>query len=105
MEITLFYIPVGSHADAKALGDYAIAQKLAACANVFPIDSAFPWQGQLQHEKEVVLLLKTLPAFSASLRELIRSRHTYEVPCIISWPVEVNDEYGKWVEQCLVQKT
>jgi periplasmic divalent cation tolerance protein len=105
VEITLFYIPVGSHADAIALGDYAIEQKLAACANVFPIDSTFPWQGQLQHDKEIVLLLKTLPAFSESLRQLIRSRHAFEVPCIISWAVDVNDEYGKWVAQCLVKKT
>jgi periplasmic divalent cation tolerance protein len=105
VEITLFYIPVGSYAEAIALGDLAVEQQLAACANVFPIDSSFPWNGQLQHDKEYALLLKTMPSFTEPLRQLIRSRHTYEVPCMISWAVDVNDEYGKWVEQCLVQKT
>ena len=100
MEITLFYIPVGTSAEAKLLGEQAIGMQLAACANIFPIDSVFQWLGEVQHEKEFVLILKTLPSHKLSLKEWIRSAHTYEVPCIISWEVDVNDEYGQWMKDC-----
>lgn len=97
----MFYIPVGTAEEARLLGEKAIEMRLAACANVFPIDSVFQWLGQVQHEKESVLLLKTLPSHKHSLQEWISIAHTYEVPCIISWEVEVNDGYGLWIKECL----
>ncbi len=103
MEITLLYIPVGTSAEAKLLGEKAIEMKLAACANLFPIDSVFQWLGAIQHEKEFVLILKTLPSLKLSLQEWVKSAHTYEVPCIISWEVDVNDEYGHWIKDCLAK--
>lgn len=97
----MFYIPVGTSAEAKLLGEKAIGMQLAACANIFPIDSTYQWLGEIQNESEFILLLKTLPTHKATLREWIISAHTYEVPCIISWEVDVNDEYGLWIKECL----
>ena len=105
MDITLFYIPVGTSAEAKLLGEKAIGMQLAACANIFPIDSTFQWLGEMQHESEFVLLLKTLPALKLLLQEWVKSAHTYEVPCIISWEVDVNDEYGLWIKECLSKES
>lgn len=100
MEITIFYIPIGSTSEATDLGDLAIGNKLAACSNIFPITSAFPWNGQLEKEKEFVLILKTIPSLSISLRSLIEEHHPYETPCILNWSVQVNEQYGNWmVEQ------
>jgi uncharacterized protein involved in tolerance to divalent cations len=42
----------------------AIEQQLAACANVFPMQSVFPWNGEIQQEEEFVLILKTLPSLA-----------------------------------------
>ena len=83
------------------MGEKAIGMKLAACANIFPIDSVFQWLGEMQREKECVLLLKTLPSHKQSLQEWILQIHTYEVPCTISWEVDVNDAYGLWIKECL----
>lgn len=101
MEIAIFYIPIGSESQAKELGDLAIDKKLAACSNVFPITSAFPWKGTLERENEFVLILKTIPSFADVLRRLIEENHPYEVPCILRWSAEVNDAYGKWMMEQL----
>ena len=53
----------------------------------------------MQNEEEVVLVLKTIPDLKESLREFISRNHHYEVPCIISWDVEVNESYGKWIKE------
>ena len=97
MEITIFYIPIGSESEAIDLGDLVIGTKLAACSNVFPITSAFPWNGNLEKENEFVLILKTIPSLTDSLRIFIEGNHPYEIPCILSWNAEVNDSYGKWM--------
>ena len=101
MEITFFYIPIGSESAAIDLGDLAIEKKLAACSNVFPIHSAFPWNGKLEKENEFVLVLKTIPSLSISLRTLIEEHHPYDTPCIMSWNAEVNESYGKWMMEQL----
>jgi periplasmic divalent cation tolerance protein len=98
VEILLFYIPVGSAAEADRIASHVIEQRLAACANVFPIQSTFFWKGVMEHEEEYVLILKTLPALATPLQLALEALHAYETPCLISWPVTVNDAYGKWVE-------
>ncbi|MBP7238776.1 MAG: divalent-cation tolerance protein CutA [Saprospiraceae bacterium] len=102
MEITFFYIPIGSESEATNLGDLAIDKKLAACSNVFPITSAFPWNGKLEKENEFVLVLKTIHSLTDSLRSFIVENHPYDVPCIMSWSAEVNESYGKWMKEQLV---
>lgn len=97
MEISFFYIPVANETEASALGHLAIEKHLAACANVFPIQSAFMWEGVMQQEAECILVLKTMPYQKQALREFLESHHSYQTPCILSWEVEVNEAYGKWV--------
>ena len=101
MEITLFYIPTGSREEAAALGHQAIDNHLAACANIFPVQSVFPWDGATQHEDEFVLLLKTLPHLNDHLRNFIKANHSYTTPAIVSWAAEVNEEYITWMKQVM----
>ncbi len=97
MKLTLFYIPVRDDAEASALSKIVIENRLAACANIYPSQSFYPWEGQMQHDMESVLILKTIPAAAVKLQALIEKHHSYETPCIIHWETEVNDKYGLWV--------
>ena len=97
MEITFFYIPIGSNTEATELGEKAIESKLAACSNIFPVSSAFHWKGILEREEELVLVLKSIPSLTIPLRTFIEDNHPYDIPCILSWNAEVNDVYGKWM--------
>jgi len=102
VEITFFYIPVADATEAITIGDLAVSQKLAACANHFPIQSVFPWEGVIQHNQEFVLILKTLPSLKSSLRSFLEGRHSYATPCILCWEVEVNEPYKRWMEEQLI---
>lgn len=97
MQILLFYIPTTSNTEAISLGQKAIEHRIAACANIFPIQSIFPWEGNIQTENEFVLVLKTIPSLQNKVSEFISNHHSYEIPCILSWIVEVNESYGMWI--------
>lgn len=99
MQITIFYIPVSNSDVAQKIGQLAVELKLAACANFFPIQSIFPWEGAVQNESEFILILKTVTKLNEKLSDFIRDNHPYEIPCIINWNVEVNHEYGEWIER------
>ena len=61
---------------------------LAACVSrVGPIHSTYCWQGAVQDEPEVLLVIKTVSARYSELEMRLKSIHPYEVPEIIALPV------------------
>jgi periplasmic divalent cation tolerance protein len=103
VEITLFYITTGDKETASRLSHQAVELKLAACGNIFPINSIFPWENAMQHDEEFALILKTVPALKEKLRAFIKRMHPYDVPCIISWDVDVNEEYYHWIQSIVIE--
>jgi periplasmic divalent cation tolerance protein len=104
VEISVFYIPVGSFEEASTMGNLAVEKNLAACANVFPVQSSFLWESSMQHEQEFILLLKTFPSLNKKLRMFISSKHSYATPAILSWQAEVNEEYANWMAEQLADE-
>ena len=80
---------------AKAL----IGEKLAACANILPaLRSIYRWEGKVQDENEVLVLLKTQQAGFAALKARILELHPYEVPEVLAIPVEQGHQaYLDWI--------
>ena len=61
---------------------------LAACVTrVGPVHSTYRWQGAIQDEPEVLLVIKTVTTRYSELEMRLKSLHPYEVPEIIALPV------------------
>jgi len=101
MKISIFYIPTGSAEEAQQLGQMIVENKLAVCSNSFPIQSIYPWEGKMQSDHEVVLILKTFPGHNETLQSFISEHHSYKVPCILHWDAEVNDDYAAWMQSVI----
>nr|XP_046197749.1 protein CutA homolog [Oncorhynchus gorbuscha] len=50
-------------------------KKLAACVNIVPKLHLYEWQGKIQEDSEVLLMIKTRSSKVASLAEYVRSNH------------------------------
>jgi periplasmic divalent cation tolerance protein len=76
-----------------------IEQDLAACVNRLPgVKSWYRWEGRLNQDEEVLLLIKTVRARYPALESTIRKLHPYEVPEIIAIPITAGSEaYLAWV--------
>ena len=88
------------NSDAAAeLAKKVVGEKLAACANVMPaVRSIYRWQGALQDENEVLVLLKTRQARFERLKARILELHPYDVPEVIAVPVEQgHGAYLDWI--------
>lgn len=99
MPFSLIYVTHESEEKARALSDQVVREKLAACANLFPIRAAYWWQGAVANEDEWVSLLKTTPENWLAIQSRIEELHPYEVPCIIRIDVEANEAYEKWIRE------
>jgi len=76
-----------------------VEEELAACANlVSNVRSIYRWQGRLEDESEVMLILKTRADRVDALAERLRALHPYEVPELLVLPVESGlPAYLDWV--------
>jgi periplasmic divalent cation tolerance protein len=69
---------------AQTLACALVDEHLAACVTVVPaVQSVYRWQGAVQVDDEVLLLIKTVSAQLQSLQERIQSLHPYELPEIV----------------------
>ena len=75
-------------AAAARIGRDLVESGLAACVSrVGPVQSIYRWQGALQDEPEVLLVIKTVTTRYSELEMRLKSLHPYEVPEIIALPV------------------
>ena len=72
---------------AKAIARLLVEQQLAACGQIFSIESIYTWQDKVHDEPEFMLLLKTKTALMDALTKVIKDNHPYEVPEIIQLPI------------------
>lgn len=72
---------------------------LAACVNVVPgLTSFYLWEGALAEDGESLLVIKTTAAAVPALEEALADLHPYDVPEILSLPVDHGaDAYVRWV--------
>ncbi|XP_063736954.1 protein CutA homolog isoform X2 [Eleginops maclovinus] len=58
----------------------------------------YEWQGKIEEDSEVLLMIKTRSSKVPALAEYVRSNHPYEVAEVISLPIEQgNPPYLKWI--------
>lgn len=101
MAFLTFYITHPDEETARRIALRMLEQRLAACANCFPIQSAYWWQGALQQEGEWVSLLKTTLELEAVLEAAVRAEHPYQTPCILRQEVRANPDYEDWIRSAV----
>ncbi|KAM6243595.1 protein CutA isoform 2-T2 [Porphyrio hochstetteri] len=58
------------------------------------------WKGELEESTEILLLVKTRTSKIGELSDYVRSIHPFEIPEIISLPIDQgNPLYLKWIEE------
>ena len=103
MSVVSVYAVFASGEEAERIGRTMVEERLAACINILgPIHSIYRWNGAIESADEVAALFKTRHDKVDALITRIAGLHSYEVPCIVSWPVDkLLGSYAEWVEDSI----
>jgi periplasmic divalent cation tolerance protein len=94
--LILTTMPDDNRADELAMT--LVGEGLAACVNVHgPMTSTYRWKGQIEHEAERQVVIKTTRARLPAIEARLRGLHPYELPELVVIAGEGSDVYGKWV--------
>ena len=100
MSVVSVYSAFADGDEAERIGRTVVEERLAACINILgQIRSIYRWQGGIENADEVAAIFKTTQAAADALIARIAELHSYQVPCIVTWPVEkIAADYAEWVE-------
>jgi periplasmic divalent cation tolerance protein len=95
-------VTVANQAEAESIAHTLIQAKLAACVSLLPIRSIYTWQGEVHHDQEWQMIIKTHLSQFAALETKVREIHSYDVPEIIALPITAGSApYLCWLTQQL----
>ncbi|MGW4805322.1 divalent-cation tolerance protein CutA [Kitasatospora sp. NPDC004272] len=96
-----FLVLTTTHEDetlARELAAAAVRERLAACAQVYPVRSVYWWDGEVQEGAEWRIDLKTRAELAERLTAFLVERHPYQTPEVIGVPVATGSAgYLDWV--------
>ncbi|MFN2119851.1 MAG: divalent-cation tolerance protein CutA [Anaerolineales bacterium] len=97
---SVIFTTAGSRSEADRIAEALVSRRLAACVQISEVASTYRWNGQVTHEVEHLLLIKTAARMYKEVEAAIQELHSYEIPEIVQLPIEQGlDPYLNWVDE------
>lgn len=98
-ELSIVYMTASDREEALRLARVAVEEQLVACANIHAeVTSVYRWQGVVEESSEAVVSMKTRTELVPKVIERLSALHSYECPCLVSWPLATGHEpYLDWL--------
>lgn len=89
--------------EAASISDILVAEHLAACVNIVSaIQSVYWWEGKVNRDPEVLLIIKTTDERYEMLEQRINQLHSYTTPEVIAIKIERGSPaYLEWLRQAV----
>ena len=90
---------------AKSVAHTLVEERLAACVNVIDrLTSIYRWQGAIEEDTELLLVIKTRAAHFDALAARIVELHPYSVPEVVGLDVaSCHGPYASWLVESTVR--
>lgn len=95
------FITAPNEDEAVKIARSIVAGKLAGCVNIVKdVRSIYSWQGKIEDDSEVFMIVKTKKELFNPLCERVKGLHSYSVPEIIALPIILgSDDYLMWLKE------
>ena len=97
----IFLVTVPNIEEGKKIAKVLVESKLVACVNIIHnILSIYRWKGEIEENKEHLLLIKTTEKNKEYIIKKINEFHSYETPECIGFKIDIGSEkYLNWIDE------
>lgn len=97
-KMVFLYVTNESSSEAKKIAKYLLEKRMIGCANIYPVNSIYQWEGEISDDEEYVLIVKTTKEKCEQVRNEIAKIHPFDTPCILKLDVDPNEKYMEWIK-------
>lgn len=94
MRVVLCNCPVDA---GPGIARQLVEERLAACVNLIPVRSVYVWEGAVQDDAEITLVIKVSEEKLPALRARILELHPYQLPEIVALTVDTGSSHPAYV--------
>ena len=88
--------------EAEKIGGLLLGKHLAACVQYEIITSQYLWNGEICHDDEIRITIKTSRHCYREIQKTIIANHSYDCPQVLMQNVSRGFvPYLRWLKQCL----
>ncbi len=100
-DVVVILVTAPDQQTAETIGRQLLEERLVACVNIVPgIRSMYWWQGVLEDDEEVLMLLKAPKESVQGIAARVKELHPYSVPEVIATEIVCGlAEYLEWVHK------
>ncbi len=100
-DVVVILVTAPDQQTAETIGRQLLEERLVACVNIVPgIRSMYWWQGVLEDDEEVLMLLKAPKESVQGIAARVKELHPYSVPEVIATEIVGGlAEYLEWVHK------
>ena len=99
MKIVLIQTTCATKEEARKIAKVLIEEKLAACIQIFEIESFYNWNNEFCCDNETLLNIKTRKDNFEKIKSRILELHSYDLPEIIQLDItNTSEEYLKFIK-------
>ncbi|KAI8468375.1 MAG: CutA1 divalent ion tolerance protein-domain-containing protein [Monoraphidium minutum] len=93
------YVTAPDEKTANHLSEALVSSHLAACVNIVPgLTSVYWWEGKVNRDSELLLVIKTKGALLGELTQQVRRLHPYDEPEVVALPITGGSpSYLQWL--------
>jgi len=101
------FITAPNYDEASRLANLLVDERLAACVQILPqMESVYRWQGKIERQQEILLIVKSVVAKFDELEKRIREAHSYDTPEIVALPINRGSQpYLEWLSASINKST
>ena len=99
--VSIIYTTIDNEQEARKIANFLVEEQIVACVNIISnIESIYRWKGQIEEEKEIIIIAKTTDENVRKTITRIKELHNNEVPDIIAIPViDGNNDYLDYIKR------
>lgn len=103
MEYLIVFMTASNREEAMKIVRTLLEERLIACGNIVDsVSSLFWWKGEIEEEKEVLVIMKSNEKLFKKLPKRVKELHSYDVPEILALPiVDGSSSYLEWLKRFL----
>lgn len=95
----IIFVTTPNEDEARRIAETLVNERLAACVNIISgVESIYRWQGQIERDREFLLIIKSITGRYTALEQRVKELHSYTTPEVIAFKIERGSpSYLDWI--------